>query len=317
MTLIETNEGTRHYQAGTIELKDLPRPARAANALSASGWPASAAPIFSFSRATPASRGSPVTSSSASSSPRRRRTPPGSASASSARSTSAAGDARGARAGSRSTATPHVVGIRSTTAHLPSPVAAGGNLHDVPDAMDDETAVFVEPVAAACRIFEQMAIDDRARVAVVGDGRMGLLVAQVMKTAAPDVTVFGRHERKLAIARALGLDATRSEVPSRSSRSLRRRRRRHRPPRRPAARPGDSFNPRGTVVMKSTFHGEAPIATWPIVVDEVTLLGSRCGPFQSGDRPCWRQAPCTSSRSSHAWRGSRITSPLSPKPGAQ
>ena len=79
------------------------------------------------------------------------------------------------------------------------------NLHEVPDTMDDETAVFVEPVAAACRIFEQMTVDRAARVAIVGDGRMGLLVAQVIRTVAPDVTVFGRHDHKLAIARSLGL----------------------------------------------------------------------------------------------------------------
>jgi threonine dehydrogenase-like Zn-dependent dehydrogenase len=153
------------------------------------------------------------------------------------------------------------------------------NLHAVPDSMDDETAVFAEPVAAACRIFEQMAVDDRAHVAVVGDGRMGLLVAQVLKTAVSDVTVFGHHDRKLAIARSLGLGATRSDTSvSTASRfdvvvdvtgrpeGLR--------------RALELVKPRGTVVMKSTFHGEAPIATWPIVVDEVTLVGSRCGPFR-------------------------------------
>ncbi len=153
------------------------------------------------------------------------------------------------------------------------------NLHEVPDAMDDETAVFTEPVAAACRIFEQMAVDDRARVAIVGDGRMGLLVAQVMRTAAPDVTVFGRHDRKIAVARALGLTAERADAgvpllsrfdivvdvtgrPEGLRRAL------------------ELVKARGTVVMKSTFHGEAPIATWPVVVDEVTLVGSRCGPFR-------------------------------------
>jgi threonine dehydrogenase-like Zn-dependent dehydrogenase len=145
--------------------------------------------------------------------------------------------------------------------------------------MDDETAVFAEPVAAACRIFEQMTVDPSASVAVVGDGRMGLLVAQVLKTAAPDVTVLGRHDSKLAVARALGLSTAHSD----DSRS-----------------PGARFDvvvdvtgrpdglrraleivkPRGTVIMKSTFHGEAPISTWPVVVDEVTLVGSRCGPFR-------------------------------------
>jgi alcohol dehydrogenase len=153
-----------------------------------------------------------------------------------------------------------------------------GNLHRIPDSMDDETAVFVEPVAAACRIFEQMAVAPHARVAIVGDGRMGLLVAQVMKTAAPDVTIFGRHEAKLAVARALGLTAHRSDANvAASSRfdivvdvtgrpeGLR--------------RALELVAPRGTVIMKSTFHGEAPVATWPVVVDEVTLVGSRCGPF--------------------------------------
>ena len=81
--------------------------------------------------------------------------------------------------------------------------------------MDDDTAVFAEPVAAACRIFEQMTIAPEARVAVIGDGRMGLLVAQVLKTAAADVTVLGRHEHKLAVASALGLPAQRATRRSR------------------------------------------------------------------------------------------------------
>jgi threonine dehydrogenase-like Zn-dependent dehydrogenase len=174
----------------------------------------------------------------------------------------------------------NVVGIRqhdgAFAEYLTLPAV---NLHEVPDGMDDETAVFAEPVAAACRIFEQMAVDPRARVAVVGDGRMGLLVAQVLKTVAPDVTVLGRHESKLAIARAFGLDAARSDdSPSPAVRfdlvidvtgrpeGLR--------------RALEIVKPRGTVIMKSTFHGEAPISTWPVVVDEVTLIGSRCGPFR-------------------------------------
>ena len=152
------------------------------------------------------------------------------------------------------------------------------NLHAVPDGVDDDTAVFAEPVAAACRIFEQVTIPPEGRVAVVGDGRMGLLVAQVLRTAA-DVTVLGRHEHKMAVARRLGLQAVQSEAsqpaatrfdvvvdvtgrPEGLRRSL------------------QVVKPRGTVVMKSTFHGEAPLTTWPVVVDEVTLIGSRCGPFE-------------------------------------
>jgi len=142
------------------------------------------------------------------------------------------------------------------------------NLHAVPDSVDDETAVFVEPTAAACRILEQVSVGDRARVAVVGDGRM-----------TPDVTVIGRHPHKLEIARALDFATWRTHTPMTDAvrfdvvvdatgrpEGLR--------------RALELVRPRGTVVMKSTFHGEAAIASWPIVVDEVTLVGSRCGPFR-------------------------------------
>jgi threonine dehydrogenase-like Zn-dependent dehydrogenase len=152
------------------------------------------------------------------------------------------------------------------------------NLHAIPDSLSDRAAVFVEPVAACCRIFEQMDIAREARVAVLGDGRMGLLVAQVLKTATPNVIVFGRHEQKLAVARTLGISAQLADAASSADRydvvvdvtgrseGLR------------AAL--NLVKPRGTLVLKSTFHGEAPIETWPIVVDEVTLVGSRCGPFE-------------------------------------
>jgi threonine dehydrogenase-like Zn-dependent dehydrogenase len=151
------------------------------------------------------------------------------------------------------------------------------NLHVIPDGLADRTAVFVEPVAAACRILEQIDIAERARIAVIGDGRMGLLVAQVLGTVTKDVTLFGRHAHKLEIARQLGIvtavadtckaverfdvvvDVTGRPDGLREAISMAR--------------------PRGTVVMKSTFHGEAAIESWPIVVDEVTLVGSRCGPF--------------------------------------
>jgi alcohol dehydrogenase len=170
-----------------------------------------------------------------------------------------------------------VVGIRGRDGAFAEWVSLpAANLHEVPEALSDEAAVFVEPAAAACRILEQVAIADRMRVAVLGDGRLGLIVAQVLATAAPDVTVIGRHEHKLAIARALGLQTRRSAEmrervfdvvveatgrPDGLTRAL------------------ALVRARGTVVMKSTFHGEAPFATWPIVVDEVTLVGSRCGPF--------------------------------------
>jgi threonine dehydrogenase-like Zn-dependent dehydrogenase len=173
-----------------------------------------------------------------------------------------------------------VVGIRGRDGafadFLTLPAA---NLHEVPAAIDDDAAVFVEPTAAACRIFEQITVAPDARVAVLGDGRMALLVAQVLRTAASDVIVLGRHDAKLAVARALGLSARHSDEPLTS----------------PSARFDivvdvtgraegmrrsiELVRPRGTVVLKSTFHGEASFPSWPLVVDEVTLVGSRCGPF--------------------------------------
>jgi alcohol dehydrogenase len=175
-----------------------------------------------------------------------------------------------------------VIGIRDHPGAFAEFVSAPSeNLHAVPDSMDDETAVFVEPTAAACRILEQLSIVRHSRVAVLGDGRMGLLTSQVMKTAADDVVLFGKHEEKLEIGRSLGLTCERVG----------------------ALAPGDGnfdividvtgrpdglrraieiVRPRGTVVMKSTFHGEAPVASAPVVVNEVTLVGSRCGPFARG-----------------------------------
>jgi threonine dehydrogenase-like Zn-dependent dehydrogenase len=173
-----------------------------------------------------------------------------------------------------------VVGIRGRDgafAELMSLPAA--NLHEIPDAMDDETAVFVEPTAAACRILEQVAIDDRARVAVLGDGRMGLLAAQVIRTATADVVVCGRHDHKLAVARHLNLATARADAPVPGDR-------RFDVVVDATGRPDgmrralELVRPRGTVVLKSTFHGEAAFASWPIVVDEVTVVGSRCGPFR-------------------------------------
>jgi threonine dehydrogenase-like Zn-dependent dehydrogenase len=172
-----------------------------------------------------------------------------------------------------------VVGIRQRSGAFAEYLALPAvNLHHVPDAIDDRAAVFVEPVAAASRIFEQMRVAPESRVAIVGDGRMGLLVAQVVRTVAREVTLFGRHERKLAVARALGLATAGPDALPGTARSFdivvdvtgR-----------PAGftRALELVRPRGTVILKSTFHGEAPIESWPIVVDEVTLIGSRCGPF--------------------------------------
>jgi alcohol dehydrogenase len=153
------------------------------------------------------------------------------------------------------------------------------NLHPVPDAVTDRAAVFTEPVAAACRILEQVDIGATHAVAVLGDGRMGLLTAQVLLTTGARVVLFGRQAPRLALARALGLDA--QPAPSAPL-----------PPRERfdivvdftgavdgLQRALECVRPTGTVVLKTTAHGDATLATWPIVVDEVTIVGSRCGPF--------------------------------------
>ena len=152
------------------------------------------------------------------------------------------------------------------------------NLHKVPEAISDQAATFTEPVAAACEILEQIALAPGTPAAIIGDGRLGLLVAQVLKHAGARVTLVGRHGWKLDLARTWGVrvlsvgdedlapssfplivEATGS--PLGISQALR------------------LVEPRGTVVMKSTFHGAANFDATKLVVDEITLLGSRCGDF--------------------------------------
>jgi alcohol dehydrogenase len=153
------------------------------------------------------------------------------------------------------------------------------NLHALPDSLDDETAVFVEPTAAACRVVEQVKIEPGTRAAVVGAGRLGLLVAQVLRAHGTEPTVVVRSEGGRSAAAALGFHAVTGELAVTSL------------GRRfdlavdatgePAGFAAASaiVRPRGTVVVKSTFHGETPIAFSPLVVDEITIVGSRCGPF--------------------------------------
>jgi threonine dehydrogenase-like Zn-dependent dehydrogenase len=152
------------------------------------------------------------------------------------------------------------------------------NLLRVPDEVSDEAAVLVEPLAAAAEILEQMEIKPGTRVAIIGDGRLGLLTAQVLKHAGAEVTLIGRHAWKLDLARGWGIrvfnegdeELASSSFPvmveaTGSPRGI-----------------GEALRlvePRGTLVMKSTFHGPAQFDATKLVVDEVTLLGSRCGRF--------------------------------------
>jgi len=156
------------------------------------------------------------------------------------------------------------------------------NLHAVPDAVSDEQAVFVEPLAAACEILEQVDVKKIHEAAVLGDGKLAQLIARVLRTAIPRVVMYGKHEKKLALARCAGLvtkkvrgdasDLNRVQGKSRlvveatgSPTGL--------------TLAQHMTEPRGTLVLKSTFHGTSPVETWPIVVKEITVVGSRCGPF--------------------------------------
>jgi len=152
------------------------------------------------------------------------------------------------------------------------------NLHIIPEEIPAEIAVFAEPVAAACEILDQVVIPKSESVAVLGDGKLGLLISQVLRASGLAVHQFGRHRDKLRIAAKSGVvtevvrkslpvaefayvvDATGSRQGLQSAVRMTR--------------------PRGTVFMKSTVHGEVAVNTAPIVVNEITLIGSRCGRFE-------------------------------------
>jgi len=145
-------------------------------------------------------------------------------------------------------------------------------LHRVPGDLPDATAVFAEPVAAAFEILEQLGDVAGRRAIVLGDGKLGLLVGQVLGNAGARVTLAGRHAEKLALAGRLGLD-TRAPEPDAdlvvdatgSAGGL--------------AAALALVRPRGTVVLKTTIAAEHRIDLARAVVNEVTVLGSRCGPF--------------------------------------
>jgi alcohol dehydrogenase len=150
------------------------------------------------------------------------------------------------------------------------------NLHRVPDSISDAQAVFVEPLAAACEITERVHIRPTDRVCVIGDGKLGLLCAQVLHLTGCDMLTLGRHASKLGILRQRGIAVTTDPDSIRghfdvvvdctghaSGFDLARR----------------LTRPRGTLVLKSTFHGGQDTTFAPIVIDEISIVGSRCGPF--------------------------------------
>ena len=155
------------------------------------------------------------------------------------------------------------------------------NLHEVPANVTDEQAVFVEPLAAACQILRQMPIEKRTRVTILGDGRLGQLVAQALARTGCALQLIGHHEAKLSLAERVGRGRLRTLL----ERDLR------------GGRDQDVVvdctgraegferalalvRPRGTVVLKTTAAAGKPLNLAPVVIDEITILGSRCGPFR-------------------------------------
>ena len=152
------------------------------------------------------------------------------------------------------------------------------NLHVVPDSIPTEIAVFAEPLAAACEILDQVTIPCSSQVAVLGDGKLGLLVAQTLDANGFKVHQFGRHPEKLRISERAGVhtEMVRSNLPDAafdwvvdatgSAEGLR--------------QAVAMTRPRGTVILKSTLHGLVGVDTAPVIVNEITLVGSRCGRFE-------------------------------------
>jgi threonine dehydrogenase-like Zn-dependent dehydrogenase len=157
------------------------------------------------------------------------------------------------------------------------------NLHWIPGAIADEEAVFVEPLAAACEILEQVDVAKFREAAVLGDGKLGQLIARVLRSKLRRVVMYGKNPRKLAIARKAGIETR--DVRGNSG-DLRRVRENFALVVEATGSPTgltlaqQMTEGRGTLVLKSTFHGAAPVDTWPVVVKEITVVGSRCGPFE-------------------------------------
>jgi 2-desacetyl-2-hydroxyethyl bacteriochlorophyllide A dehydrogenase len=151
------------------------------------------------------------------------------------------------------------------------------NLHRVPERVADPLACFIEPVAACFEVVEQVRISPRDRIVVLGDGKLGQLLAMVLVDQGHAPTLAGKHPEKLERASARGIATASPDAlerksfdivieatgsPSGMQRAI------------------ELVRPRGTLVLKSTYHGQLSFDAAPLVIDEITLVGSRCGPFQ-------------------------------------
>jgi threonine dehydrogenase-like Zn-dependent dehydrogenase len=150
------------------------------------------------------------------------------------------------------------------------------NLHRVPDSVPTDVATFTEPVAAALEIQQQVTVQASERVLVVGDGKLGQLVAQTLALTGCELLVVGRHQEKLANLAARGIQTGLADAVTDRAFDL------------AVECTGNpagfelarrALRPRGTLVLKSTYAGQLTFDASSLVVDEITLIGSRCGPF--------------------------------------
>ncbi len=151
------------------------------------------------------------------------------------------------------------------------------NLHAVPDSIPTESAVFMEPLAAACEVLDQLHIPRAAPVAVLGDGKLGLLIAQVLHLYGTEVHLYGHHRERMRIAAVAGIRTAQAPTRPRavydwlvevtgSAEGL--------------SLAIQMVRPRSTIVMKSTVHAQVAVDFAHLIVNEITLIGSRCGRFQ-------------------------------------
>jgi len=172
-----------------------------------------------------------------------------------------------------------VLGIKGRDgAHAEFLTLPARNLIEVPETVIDEQAVFAEPLAAAFGITEQVDVFADTRVAVIGDGKLGILCALSLGLRSRNVMLIGRHRAKMAIAEKQNIEGVLASdaaklgffdvvVEASGSESG-------------FATALDLVRPRGKIVLKSTFHGKPQWEAWRVVVDEITIVGSRCGRFK-------------------------------------
>lgn len=152
------------------------------------------------------------------------------------------------------------------------------NLVEVPDNVSDNEAVFTEPLAAAFGITERVEIEPDTRVAVIGDGKLGILCAMSLGLKSKNIKLIGRHRSKLAIAESANIEGVLAVDASKLGRQF------DVVVEASGSEAGfesalDLIKPRGKIVLKSTFHGTPTWQASRVVVDEITIVGSRCGRF--------------------------------------